>query len=1791
MTQQLSSQQLSSLPAGKSLSPTTLSNINVQLAEAGTSQLVSQSLFHLRDYPNPQLVSEAVNIGATQDVASSLADPTLGQYMTATPGSQNPTPKGPDNGPGKSGANLDSFDWKAYWGGDNQQQLEQNPQYKALGVVPQMNVAWMNGVMQNSNPKETSKWQQWLIDHGTLDKNHGAQGTWDDASKGALSAYMVMLTAPDALWSKDSQRQAQANNFLARLGVQTGTLASDVGRNPNQQRSVVLGYMQAYGDPQHQGDALRHFSDNYGSDKLTAAEQQIAKGPGILGDIGQALNTVGSMINPVDDIAHIVGIFNQDASKAIMASPLEGIGSVMDPMKDISRGIGLFNKGAQNAFDTAIDPQKRADAAGAAIQREGFTPQEQAALAPALQQVANNQGFLPLEWIDQKSSEMFLTAWYALDAGGGGGAGHHMSNPFDALNPHSDLGMRISAHTNNLAGAVFGDQFAKEHTSLSALTEGIMHTVDDPLTYLMGPAMRGPALTRDLLKAVRGQPVIDAATGLGIKASMGDAANAALSRFLNPKAEMTRVMSHGIFAKKDSLSTIYKALRVTDHTLRGAASSKIQASIDRIQAAQSVDEVRTELMGTFSHNMHTPAFVLNARDAAEAFSQTVSKAGGEAHRLSMRSMGAFRDSGLAQAIREPIKMERTLRQVLKIVGGSNEDITKMMDEWLKVPEGERDTWLDDKFMQALDENISKNFTGKSLEDARVWAQNMAKSRSYVVKPEIEEKLGPAARIKQAKYQPAQVGETTVNPKTGQPYQPGEEMSKAPRKYPKGTQTYIDNLQKMVDSHDQAYKIAVNDGTKALMKADPALAPMDAIDKYLASPEGRAFTAEKDAAVAEALKEVNSLAPQGIDRPMPGSEGQLNAKWMLPVSPYELYTYLNEGSVLKNVEEFQAHVRADAFYSIWKGLALARPGTAIRVMVGDDTSRFLVEMAMNGHPAAALRAFMQASGMGLYAGLGHGAQAVLGKTIGKVPVGGQTLGETAGLIGEHTGLSRVSPTAARARADRISKNMDYHDTMTLAKALNEVIDSVFHTFYPEVDHPDAYLRAFRDWFRANWANSPTNKEWAQIRYGNAKGELAKYGKGDAAALQYLKDVATGKVADKEGVQHIINTKQVDAEKWAETQDHYLRSVTSNRELLRMAGKGEIGSSLGSLYKANIKSFPIIAAPRPNIFSKNFMVRALKNGPQSAFRAIAEPMIYASRAEGGWALKQMYEKHLDQVHPDWSPEERASLASDQATHWMEDNLYNGQRTLLGRSLRHIFPFDGATTNMARFYIRQVRGHPWLAEPLARFSIYEEQQAANNQDTSLLFNNNILSALGFAGSDALTGNLAHSFFLTSDGLASFIPGVGPIFTPLLSFVANDQALRDEFSGVPGLREQLQFAAGRSTGANPLQTVAGDLLPSWFSNQVDALGLISPLHSPLLSGITGTGEDYNRKMDMKAKQLYADYLDGKRSAPPTTDDIKASVGADMMLAGGVGDIAPITPAVVDERSKLATQFSNSMSTATTPQQRDAVYKSAEQAGKNTGFDLTPLLLYHDPKTTLDEQDRLVNDNPWIAPYVTSMYEAKGPKPSTLSEYDAAIANGDLHALGVGEIVPQIANKVRDAYLWVKYQGIRNAQATFLQANGVTTSSPEYKAYLASTINPLIQQLEQQGGDSQDQTSWTAKFLKSTSTSVPGLTANTQPLRTVSTFDVLPITADLENGRSIAWRKALINMKEASARLALVRAEGGSKADEQTIIDGLATQLQGVASTSADFANELQYYGFSKFEDIVNLQTQMGAPGYGTGA
>src|SRR5258708_9873250 len=108
-----------------------------------------------------------------------------------------------------------------------------------------------------------------------------------------------------------------------------------------------------------------------------------------------------------------------------------------------------------------------------------------------------------------------------------------------------------------------------------------------------------------------------------------------------------------------------------------------------------------------------------------------------------------------------------------------------------------------------------------------------------------------------------------------------------------------------------------------------------------------------------------------------------------------------------------------------------------------------------------------------------------------------------------------------------------------------------------------------------------------------------------------------------------------------------------------------------------------------------------------------------------------------------------------------------------------------------------------------------------------------LGFGGGDSLDFNPSHMFFFTSDGLASFVPGFGPLFSPVFHAMAKNQHLAEAFADIPGLSEQIDINSGQ---AKPLW--------SWFADVASGTGMaVTGKNVHFLPRVLSRGDDYESR------------------------------------------------------------------------------------------------------------------------------------------------------------------------------------------------------------------------------------------------------------------------------------------------------------------------------------------------------------
>lgn len=1636
---------------------------DVQLKEAGAQQLLSMSLIHMNQLINPQLATETLASGATNDVSQAMQNPELQPYMTAGPTtSGQQAPQYMMNGPGQPGANLQSFDWNTYWKFTPfMLSDDKNKSWQQFGEVPQMNLGYIQGVL-HSDPKSTTKWQQMLMDRGFLQQNHGANGSWDQDSQAALKSFYIAMAMPQALYAKDDQARTQASEFLRQFA---GITASDVQNqnrdNPAFQDQVLQDWMLTQG-PKDQKDSLNNYANQYGTENMPSAMRELANGGGFFQNLEDTLWTLPA------GFASGVGA---------IAGWATGKGNVV--------GNWLDEHSPQHGFEQNVENQ--------------MTNSDKQLLAPALQDAKNSTGFLPFSWWDQKRNDVILNAaWFFGDAFGKG----QVDNPFD---PQGRLAKGVAAHDQDIIAAIAGDQWVKDHPEAAGITGFIVNTLDDPLTYFTGGAGKAVRLGLDVEKALRVAKGSDEVLQ-GVKTVREAASPAirdAIDKWKDPRAYMQKATADQLVKAQASgdMHTARMVMGVNDIN-----AGIIQPALDKFMAGESATQADAlQLLNGFRYKYTGVHGLVNQRMMLSSLAPDVLQrvqSGNKFNRL--RAIGAFAAEGNEIILSKPYEVADRMSQLMTLAGMSWEDISKELNKFYKAEPAGRRAYVYGDFEKVVDDAIQKNFKGKSLDGARRQQDGLARGRQFVRTSTLERKLGAHRRIQRTMFAPTPSG----------PIEKAAEMS-----HGKLTQKYVQQLQDEGDRAMEAVQNTFDDNihmeVERLVKKT-GMSVDDAENHYLASDEFKALQTQLN----EHLDQIQKSTEISSERGAPMFSGQLQDKAHLPIDNYSLATYLHDH--LAQGEELGARIRADAFLGVWKKLTLGRPSTMIRVMLGDDSIRSAFEIANMGHPIAGLKSLVTSSGKGLYAGL-HlpGSKALVERAAA----------ETEGLL---------------APAD-------------LMHAIGDADESHFVGHGPK---DLGYDQSFKRMFHV-MQNSPEVKAWAAaMRKGDVKG--AK------------KAVVKALVNNDNGARELAQIRKVRYQTFADQLHDYMSQWARSHEVMKWLDEGNIDNTrLQHLIKNAPEVLPNVAAPRLTIYSKNAVLNAVRSGPDSLWDHIARPMITAARGEIMRNMKAQYERHIREQHPEWdnpaNEEKVKRLATAEAYEWAKKSLYQGQRTVMGRAVRHVFPFQGATMNMTRFWLRQAKMRPQIIEPVLRAANAFEAAASGKQQDQTLAGQGVLGALGFAGSDILQGNLAHAFFFSSDGIASFIPSFGPVFSPLFSAADKNQGIHDLMSGIPGLREDAQYASGSNSRA---------VVP-WME-QLASGALLATTGHPFTAPLVGGDEiAYQKAIAEKYKQLEADYLAGKRSAPPTQDEAARSVGLDQITGATLGAALPISPKVVDSRQQEINLAAQEMRSAETPQQMDSVIAAHP--------DITPFLKYIDTRVSPQEKDTIAADpkTSWVVPYATSIYESADPQATgSLAEFSDALKSGNEHVMGVQEMQTKVAKQQQYNDAWLQYQNlVVIPEQNYLVKNGVDKTDAGYKQWVHDNIAPEIENLGNQYPD------WRAQFLSSSvNTSDPmALEQKAQPLASLMSWEVIPQMTSMENQKSVLWRNAILLRDSAASEIVSIHNQGGSQSDIDAVMNGLNERLTALGQQDPEFNKELQLYRWSTWKDLVlyeaNQEQQYGVP------
>jgi hypothetical protein len=652
-------------------------------------------------------------------------------------------------------------------------------------------------------------------------------------------------------------------------------------------------------------------------------------------------------------------------------------------------------------------------------------------------------------------------------------------------------------------------------------------------------------------------------------------------------------------------------------------------------------------------------------------------------------------------------------------------------------------------------------------------------------------------------------------------------------------------------------------------------------------------------------------------------------------------------------------------------------------------------------------------------------------------------------------------------------------------------------------------------------------------------------------------------------------------------------------------------------------PIIKMRSSAPFAQNQVAKWASKGPEQVFEKFTGPMINTARSGGFMKIKGLYYQQMKKYFKDEPrfgtqqfEEAMDRESTSRAIDWIQNNTYQGTRSVMGASLRNVFPFYGATANMDRFYMKQAMATPFVGSAVMHtLAGVQASESAVQQNTNpgMIGLQGALAFAGFGAGEGLQINPLHAFFLTSDGIGSMVPGTGPIFAPLWTLASNvgngntafAQLLADV---IPGAAEQIDYNTGQ---AKPQFGYLADLLTG-ASMAITGQNVI-----PSIPGLTESGDSVNSATESAIQEWERA---NNKALDPTNPDydsimsgIDRQVGRDYLLQGAASFALPIDPEVVNSqqlntandldtwREQTTDAGKDSVILATMPGVSNEEWQAAllQTAGAPTVAQLVAkagsnsdaaLMAYDDSRVSEADRDAIANASPWVVSASTSKYQTSnlGPeeteRPFDLPQWQLMRNNGDITSLTPDQFVGQIANERDINTGWLEYDNLKDQEYQAMQQNGWTTQSPQYTQWSADYFQPQLESIE------TNHQAWNKQFGSGGGTTAADLSNETRSLRTLQTWEVLPQHSDYENTQTVLWRNALQLRDNAAGQIYALKQGGGSTAEQELVMAAFQSQMAALAAAPAGtdgetaaqiqaFASQLSGFRFSDWEDIVDLE------------
>lgn len=1363
-----------------------------------------------------------------------------------------------------------------------------------------------------------------------------------------------------------------------------------------------------------------------------------------------------------------------------------------------------------------------------------LTPAEQQLLAPALQQAHDQSPFMKFmgDVFSAPSKAMVTGALFFNDAVHG-----DVENPFDA---GSKIRQSADQFVANPMGQIFGQQFVKDHPFLSTFGNFAVNVFDDPLTYI--PFVGEANMAEKIGKGIEGfdkMSETQKATALAGKMTRVEKATGGLIShrvgtlrygYIKPTTVIRQL------AGREGGNTIAKLLDPISAAQEDIAKALTTKNIDHglvrsmLGMTNEKDFDKVEKILEMGKTPAGSSQILNfLRDPKNGLADRLFSMDTLVHRHQFDKILKAADkwgSGKAMPVWHTLHMNDS--GSLLLMNQPNTAIEALRNSAMIAGVApEEFQQFSTQFWKASGNDLTRLNLAQQMDNkiSDAFEKRLANT-SYLGKKGVEgfKAFGDNLRLTSRQVKGAPLYSVS--------HHPGEA----------GTETSFATTTKFTKDSEKYTAKQLNDMVAEKENARDALTAqwqtaLDAATKNLGSQE----LALGDPAIADIGKSYQTAAKglqDSIDSFVKEHGGGTQEKKAVPMTttqsaiyhhtrftPAEMAAYINPA--LRKSEWIQRRWGIDNAMRVWKTITLSKPSTSMRIVFGDESSRGHIHLLLNDQGAwwSYMKNVLTHKGYDPKKFVTEHPEAV---------VTSHTLAQLG------AGLGKFVPMVAGQQNYR-------------------------HNFTNLIEQHYGKQQWVKEWTKAVDKPLKAGEDWEKA----GKDALAAFFRGDHQEARDLRDFVH--VPDiKKGKNDAMDQLVASRHEELRSLTHPDRLDVDRMRVFNWLKKGEVDSKELHKLEREVKGSTDDTYVLPQIHGLPAMMGSPIGNWTEWYHSFVADRISHARGRVFGAKYDLEQKRLGKFYAQQLKEgsmsgaDIAEMADSAAASWVQKNTYQGSRTIMGNTLRTVAPFWGATANSNKFYLHTLMEHPETAVPL--LGVEQAVTQAQSQgglrvsasDVPVL--GNMLSHMGLDAGDSFTFEPFNALFLTREGFGGLMPGAGPIFNVALG--AAPPSVKDWVAqDVPGM----QYAANASP------------IAPWLTEGISAAGLAmgkGGLEAPFIGRPAGY---YAKLTDEKLRQLEANWQQGGRKGPaPTEQDAMNDVAKNQLVTGALGLGVPIGAAAQDTTQAQIRNAEKQWDPNLSPADKNTFFSSLDPKISDYFRFIDP----HTPETPVDGKDSkqdILARSPWIQAYTTGMGQSVVPgrvtSADTQAQYRKDVASGAIRTLSPTEYIYKLRQQEQMTQAWNEFDRLQSAYQNFLVGSGVATDSTQAKLWRKQNYDPILQSMV------KDYPDWGSTFVKQTTTSAIGQEYASEPFYSVSTFNVLPRNPALETKTTTLWRAALVRRDQATSAMEQVLAAGGSTYEKEMILQGLAQQLDQLASQDPTFAAQISRYKYKNLDDLINFK------------